>query len=195
MMSIRRKKAEMSEPQYEGGGWNNAMLSSMSPATRARILQADAEYEQEAARIERERAQRREELRGQAFRASVRAAVDRGEIVDMRRAMRDGGVGRTPAEVIEFASAQMDVEDERRAAEVRKAFNEFQSQYYLDTTAPSPAQKLEAEAGAARAAKNAETRRTRKAEARRKRKESDELDRRIVRFSRSVARLHDDGVL
>ena len=124
-------------PVYEGGGWNNSMLDGMSPATRARVLQADAEYDREVAVEERERKQRAEELRQRAFRASVQAALDRGELVDMRRAMRDGGVGRTPAEVIEHASAQMDMEDARRAAEVRKAFNEFRGQYYADTSAPS----------------------------------------------------------
>ena len=171
----------------------NSQLDKMSPSARARILQADGAYEQETARIERERAQRREELREQAFRASVQQALDRGELVDMR-AMRDGGVGRTPAEVIEHASAQMDMEDARRAAEVRKAFNEFRGQYYADTSAPS---QVELEAGAARAEadrRNEESARSRRVEARRKAKERREADRRTVALARSTYRLMGEGL-
>jgi hypothetical protein len=148
MRLTRRKRAEMSEPQYEGGGWNNSQLDNMSPSTRARVLQADAEYAKQAAIEERERKHRAEELREQAFRASVQAALERGELVDMKQAMRDGGVGRTPAEVIAYASRMMDIEDARLAAEQRKAFPEFQGQYYADTSAPT---QVELEAGAARA--------------------------------------------
>jgi hypothetical protein len=185
------------EPEYEGGGWGNSMLDRMSPATRARVMQADAEYERERAVEEREAKQRVDELRAQAFRASVQEALDRGELVDMRQAMRDGGVGRTPREAIEYASAQMDMEDARRAAEVRKAFNEFQGEYYADTSAPTP---VELEAGAARAdrdRRNEESARSRRVEARRRVKERrarEEETRRMIRADRRLRQMGFRGV-
>jgi hypothetical protein len=193
MMSIW-KRAEMPEPQYKGGGFGNSLLDGMSPSTRAQVMQADAEHERQAAAAERKAAVRREHLREQAFRASVQAALDRGELVDMRQAMRDGGVGRTPREAIEFASAQMDLEDARQEAEQRRVFETWRAeQFYGDV--PSPAEQVALEEGAARAERNAQIRRTRKAEARSKAKERRATDARTVALARSVARLHDDGVL
>jgi hypothetical protein len=186
-MMFRRRKAEMAEPQYEGGGFGNSLLDGMSPSTRAQVMQADAEYDRQAAAAEREAAVRRDRLREQAFRASVQAAWDRGELVDMRQAMRDGGVGRTPQEAIEYASAQMDFQDARQEAEQRRVFEKWRAeQFYGDV--PSAAETVALEEGAARAERNAEVRRTRTAEARKRRKESDELDRRIVRYAHSAIR-------
>jgi hypothetical protein len=186
-MMFRRRKAEMAEPQYEGGGFGNSLLDGMSPSTRAQVMQADAEYGRQVAAAEREAAVRREHLREQAFRASVRAAWDRGELVDMRQAMRDGGVGRTPQEAIEYASAQMDLADARQEAEQRRAFEKWRAgQFYGDV--PTPAETVALEEGAARAERNAQIRRTRTAEARKRRKESDDLDRRIVRYAHSAIR-------
>jgi hypothetical protein len=170
------------------GGWGDSLLDQMSPAMQARIAQADYEYEVQARKEQRHAERHRERMWEQATRASIQAALDRGEAVDLPQALRDGGVGRTPAEAVEYASAMMDVEDARLAAKVRKEFEQFQRGYYHDTSAPTPAETVALEEGAARAERNAEVRRTRKAEARKQRKESDELDRRIVRYAHSAIR-------
>jgi hypothetical protein len=188
MMSLRRKKAEMSEPQYEGGGWGNSLLDGMSPSMQARIAQADYEYDKQAKVEQREAERHRGRMWEQATRASIQAALDRGEAVDLPQALRDGGVGRTPQEAVEYCSRMMDIEDERLAAKVQREFQQFQQGYYHDTTAPTPAEKLEAGARAAEAERAAAHARSKRAEVRKRRKESDELDSRIVRFSRAAIR-------
>jgi hypothetical protein len=54
-------------------------------------------------------------------RASIELAQQRGELVDVRAAYRQCGVGRTHAEVVSYASALMDVEDAQRNARRRAA--------------------------------------------------------------------------
>jgi hypothetical protein len=44
----------------------------------------------------------------------------RGEAVNVRQAYRDGGVGRTHAEVISYAAALADLEDAKRTARWRQ---------------------------------------------------------------------------
>jgi hypothetical protein len=185
MLSIRRRKAEMAEPQYKGGGFGNSLLDGMSPATRAQVMQADAEYERAAAAAEREAAARRDRLREQGFRASVQAAWDRGELVDMRQAMRDGGVGRTVQEVIEHASVMMDVEDARQEAEQRRVFEKWRAErFYGDV--PSPAEKVELEeAGAARAEARREARHRVRSDARAARRQRAETAR-LIRADRQL---------
>jgi hypothetical protein len=145
------------------GGWNNSTLDGASPSMRARILQADAEYEAEAAREERARKQRAADQHERAVQASIAAALERGEVFDMRHALQHG-VGRTHREIIEHASAMQDVEDMREAARRRKAFEAFEQRFYGDNTAdmsaPTEAEVAEREQTAARA----EERRTKRRE-------------------------------
>jgi hypothetical protein len=153
----------MSGTVHFRGGWNNSTLDTASPSMRARIRAADAEYEREAAREQREREQRAAENHERAIHASIQQALERGEIFDMRHA-RQHGVGRTHAEIIEYASAMQDVEDMREAARRRKAFEAFEQRFYgdntADTSAPTEAEVAEAELIASRA----EERRTKRRE-------------------------------
>jgi hypothetical protein len=81
----------------------------------------------------------------------------------------------------------MDLADARQEAEQRRAFEKWRAgQFYGDV--PTPAETVALEEGAARAERNAQIRRTRTAEARKRRKESDDLDRRIVRYAHSAIR-------
>jgi hypothetical protein len=86
---------------------------------------ADAEYEAQAKRLERERAARAAEAHERAVWASVQAAEQRGEVVSARQ--RASGVARTHAEVIAEASARMDAEDRRLEARQRQEFRKWQS--------------------------------------------------------------------
>ncbi len=170
-----------------GGGWNNSQLDKMSPSARSRIDRADAEYEAEGRRLERERDQAREERHERAVQLSIQQALDAGEEFDMRRARREG-VGHTRQQMRERVIAACDREDAMQNAAMAKEFAAFQQQFYGDTSAPTPAEKVELEESTARAARNAEVRRNREVEARRKAKEQRELNQRIVRFSQSTIR-------
>jgi hypothetical protein len=128
-----------------GGGFGDAALSEMSPRLRARVQAADAEYAREVAKEERERAFLRDEEREAAIAASVIQAADRGEVFDLQEALQRG-IGRTPNEVIEYASAMADIQDMRVAAEKRKLFNEFEAGFSADMSAPTPAEVAEKEA-------------------------------------------------
>jgi len=132
----------MTDTLHYGAGWG-AADNMMSHAIRARVGAADAQYEREAAAQRRERAERIETAREQAIRASIEAALERGEVVDIREAIRNGGVGRTRAEIVAYASAQMDREDailRRQAAKQIAQVGErtFYEQHTGDTSAPAP---------------------------------------------------------
>jgi hypothetical protein len=83
-------------------------------------------------------------------------ADERGELFDMREAMRNGGVGRTKAEALAYYSAQSDWEDARQAGLMAKYVQDkCNADWYADTSAdmsaPSPAELAEQEQTAARA--------------------------------------------
>jgi hypothetical protein len=134
------------------------------------------------AREDAEAAFRRDEAREQAIVDSVRMAQDRGELVSVHQALRDGGVGRTPQQVVEWMSAQADLQDMREAAQRRKQLNAFEQSMYGDTTAPTPAQIADGEK-VARAQGVAHSRvAARKA-----------TDRRTMQLARSAVRLFGGG--
>jgi hypothetical protein len=171
----------MSGTVHFRGGWNNSTLDTASPSMRARILQADAEYEAEVAREERARKQRAADQHERAVQASIAAALERGEQVDMRRALQHG-VGRTHREIVEYASAQMDHEDMLAAARERAEFNRWKlaksASMSADMSAPTEAETAELEMTArsqARASRRVAERRA--------------TDRRTVALARSVNRL------
>ena len=116
----------MSATVYVNGGFNNSTLNGASPAHRQRVLDADREWERQVAVEERELAARKAQLQDQAMRASIQMALDRGEMVDMREALRNGGDGRTHRQIVEHMSAMADLEDAGRDARLRKEFAEFQ---------------------------------------------------------------------
>jgi hypothetical protein len=188
MRLTRRPVGCDSEPVYINGGFGaDALLEGMSPSMRAAVMVADAQFEAKGRRLEAERAQLRQERREAGIGQSIRAAQARGELVDMPKALRDGGVGRTPQEVVEYVSAQMDVEDARLAAQTRQAFNQWQSQFYIDTSAPTESDRVELEAGAARAEARREARGRVKAEARAARRQRAETARLIRADRRLIA--------
>jgi hypothetical protein len=176
----------MSGQVYMDGGFGNkATAEHGSPQLRARMARIDAEDERQAAVEEREREQRAADLHGRAIQASIAAALERGEDVDMRRAMQHG-VARTHQQVIAEASARMDYEDAVAAARERAEFNAWRlarsGELSADMSAPT---QLEVEEGA-RAAEHASALR---ASARSKRLEQGKADRRTVQLARSVRRL------
>jgi hypothetical protein len=134
-----------------GGGWGTS-YEQMSPSLRARCAVADAAYARQAAAEERARAEIAAVDEETRIRASIEMAIDRGEIFDVRQAYRDGGVGRTRAETVAWASAQSDWQDAREARLTAKQVeNLVNESLYGDTSAPSPAEVAEQEQTAARA--------------------------------------------
>ncbi|WP_270888626.1 hypothetical protein [Pedococcus sp. 5OH_020] len=142
-----------------GGGWNTD-YTRMSYSLRSQVESADRAFARETANAERERAARAAAFRDGAVRASIAAALDRGEHVDLRQAWADGGVGRTHAEVLAEASARMDLDDRRQAwrrAKEGAALSdaEWSEQNSADNSAPdtiSDEARERAEKRAARAA-------------------------------------------
>jgi hypothetical protein len=102
------------------GGWGS-LYEQMSDSLRARVAAADVDYERQAEREERARQARADAAYEANVRASIELAQQRGELVDVRAAYRQGGVGRTHAEVISYASALGDLEDAQRNARRRQA--------------------------------------------------------------------------
>lgn len=139
----------MSDVIQMGGGWGTA-IDRMSPTLAARMAAADREYERETQRQERERAERVEAMQARAIAASVELALDRGEVVNMREAYRDGGVGRTRGEFLSYVSAQQDIEDAKLRRRTAREVEQHGLQYYedmsADTSAPSESDKAEHQA-------------------------------------------------
>lgn len=148
---------------YMGGGFGGESLERLgaSESLRHRIAVADAEYQRQAARDEREMRQLRENAENDRIQLSIRMAQERGEVVDVQKAYRQGGVGRTHQEIIAHASAVQDYEDVRQRAEMERQGVATQD-VSIDTSAPQPvsaetaARNAEMDAGiqAARSARN-----------------------------------------
>lgn len=105
---------------YVQGGFDTD-YEGMSDSLRARIAAADYEHERQAQREEAARRARGEQAERDSIALSIRMAQDRGEVVSIRGAYRDGGVGRTPGEAISYASAVADLEDAKQTARWRQA--------------------------------------------------------------------------
>jgi hypothetical protein len=138
---------------FVAGGFGEASTSGMSDSLRIRS-EADDQLEAErAARADRRRAERAERLREVAVQASIAAAIDAGENVNLRQAMANGGVGHTPAEFIAARAVLMDAEDAHLEAQQAAEYRRWQAEHYAatsaDTSAPTAEQveasRLEAE--------------------------------------------------
>jgi hypothetical protein len=121
------------------GGFDGSLHSQMSPALLRAIAESDA-AEQREARVEREKKQRVEALAENSFRAGVEQAIATGH--DPHLAITKGtGVGRTPAESLQYFAALSDAEDARLAVRQRLAYSRWeQAQAELasgDLTAPT----------------------------------------------------------
>jgi hypothetical protein len=147
----------MSDTIKYGAEWSSdASRDRMSPALQARCAAADAMYDRQSAAEHREQAERLAARREVDVMLSIRQAQDRGELVDIRKALKDGGVGHTPAEFIALASARSDFEDAqergREQARIRKFLADGDGSW-ADTSAPTPAEAEEREVMVARAEK------------------------------------------
>jgi hypothetical protein len=141
---------------YLSGGWGDTRDDRLSPQLAKRMAQEDARDAREARQAEQVRRELQARREQENITASIQLAFERGEDVDVRRAYADGGVGRTPREAIEYASALGDVDDMREAARQQAAYRKWQLEQSADTSAdtsaPTAAQKFETEQMAARAA-------------------------------------------
>jgi hypothetical protein len=141
---------------FVGGGFNGAARAGMSDALALRCAMADASFDRQAVREERARAELAAVDEETRVKASIEMAIDRGEIFNVRQAYRDGGVGRTRAETVAYASSRMDWEDARQAGlQAKWVQDKCNAEWYGDTSAdmsaPTPAAVEEAEQTAARA--------------------------------------------
>lgn len=136
-------------------GWGGATLSGASDSLRARVAAADAQLAREDAKLAREREILRSQWQEDAIVGSIRAAIERGETVDMHAAIRDGGVGRTRAEALAYYSAVGDLEDAREAARLRKQFHGWAPDAVSDALSADTSAHISVERGAARAAEAA----------------------------------------
>jgi hypothetical protein len=81
----------MSEDVQVRSGWGDTRAERISAPTLQRIAAADREQARADALAERDRQLMREQAAADAFRASVEAAVERGESIDPRQAHRTAG--------------------------------------------------------------------------------------------------------
>lgn len=137
----------MSDVIRMGGGWGTA-IDRMSPTTRARVEAADREYERQSREEDRERAARAAIAEEDRIRASIEMALNRGEVVDIRQAWANGGVGRTRAEALAFYSAQQDIEDARMRRQAQREIARigeltYYEQMSADMSAPTESEKAE----------------------------------------------------
>ena len=145
---------ELNGTVYMGGGFGGATRATMSDSLAARCAVADAQYAAESAHEQRVKAELAAvDETGASITASILQAQDRGELVDMQQALRDGGVGRTRQEAIAWMSAQADLGDARMAGLARRVERRLNEQCYGDMTAPSPAEVAEEQARADRRAR------------------------------------------
>lgn len=141
------RKTKDSEPDYKSGGFGAGRASLRSDTLRARMQELDAREDQLGRVAEAERRQRAEAQQESNMMASIQLAYDRGELVDMRQALADGGIGRTRGEAIAQASAQMDHEDRRIEAREQAEFRKWRAERAEgtsgDMTAPTAAEAAE----------------------------------------------------
>jgi hypothetical protein len=171
----------MSDTIQYGAEWSSAASRErMSPGLQARCAAADFEYERQSAAEARERAARLAQRQEADVVLSIRMAQERGELVDVRKALRDGGVGHTRREFVEMAAARMDLEDAQERGREQARIRKFLAgeDDYGDSTAPTAAEVVEGEIIAARSA-----------EFRAKRAERGK----ILRQSRALARMDRDS--
>jgi hypothetical protein len=142
------------------GGFGDSLRSQMSPATQARIAEAEAVEAYEAAKAERERsvrAQAWQERQEEAARQSaIREALEAGEDASPR-ALRGERLGHTTSEFIALMSARQDVEDAQLEAAKRQAMRRWEASYDAgmsgDVSAPTALQLEEGHQTQQRAAR------------------------------------------
>jgi hypothetical protein len=135
-----------------GGGFHGSDgPPHASDSFRAALAEADQEYARAAAVAEAEREVRRALWEEDRVTLSVRMAQERGEVVSVREAYRNGGVAHSHADVIAYAGAAMDREDAQLEAEARRRARAIEKRlaaevqaeregHYADTSAPTPLQ-------------------------------------------------------
>jgi hypothetical protein len=142
---------------YRGGGFADSRDDRLPESVAIRAEVADESDQREREREEQVRRVRVRELEESNIRASIVAAQQRGEWVNLRQAWADGGVGRTRSEALEYFVAQQEAEDARAEWQERKEFEQWrrdrQEGSYADVTAPTEAEVAEREQTAARARK------------------------------------------
>jgi hypothetical protein len=137
-----------------GGGWHGDVDTVhraapwMSDQLARDLARCEAFERQDAARAEQERQRRVAELAEVAQRSAAVLAEQRGEWVSPRDALRSW-FGRTPGEAKAYAVAQMDLEDARQMALLRRAHpawtdDAIHQAYSADMTAPTPDELAEA---------------------------------------------------
>lgn len=121
-------------------GWGDTRGDRISGPTMGRLAAAEAAEQREQARAERSQSLARAEWQSRSEAASIAAALDRGELFDMRQALAQGGVGRTRAEALSYFSAEQDRQDAQAAARQQAAFRRWQAEQaaaeQADTSAP-----------------------------------------------------------
>jgi hypothetical protein len=156
----------MSGTVFVGGGFGGATRDGMSEALSRRCAMADHAFDRQSAVEERARTELAAIDEETRIRLSIEQAIDRGEVFDVRSAYRNGGIGRTRAETVAYASSRMDWEDARQAGmQAKWVQDKCNAEWYgdtsADTSAPSPAEVAEQETMAARAEKYRAKRRDR----------------------------------
>lgn len=164
------------------GGFADSRHERLSPQLAARMAAQDAGEAASAAQQARELAEEKARHQDIVASESIRAAINRGEDLDILQAIRDGGVGHTRGEFIAQASARQDVEDARVAHAERREFEAWRlgrsADASADTGTKDPVEQAEGEVLAARAASY-----------RQKRKERS----RLLTQARTLARMDRDG--
>jgi hypothetical protein len=123
------------------GGFGGSIRSMMSPGLQRRLAEQEAAEAKEGREQERERALRAEVHHEASIQAAIAQALEQGQEFNPRM-LRGEGLGRTVSESLAYYSAVADAEDRRRAAQARRAFNEWQARHNelhsADMSAPSP---------------------------------------------------------
>jgi hypothetical protein len=129
------------------GGWADTRHERVSAPTLQRLADAEAQQARADAVAARERELAAEAWRSSQEAASIVLAAERGEPLDLRQALAQGGVGRTRAEALAYYSAVQDAEDAqvaaRQAAEFRRWQQAQQADNSADTTVPAARQLTE----------------------------------------------------
>jgi hypothetical protein len=89
------------------------------------MAEADREYERQSREEERSRQLRRQAWEEASIAASISLAMDRGEQVDVHRAITGGGIGRTVGEAISFYAALSDAQDAQASARAQIAYRKW----------------------------------------------------------------------
>jgi hypothetical protein len=135
-------------PVYERGGFGDSRASRLSEGLEVRAAAEQQMFDEAAAKAERERTRRAELFQERALQSAIAQAMEAGEHVNPRQAMRGLGIGHTPREFIQMRSAVMDREDAHLELVAHAAFVKWQREQAADMSGDTSAPTKEAlEAG------------------------------------------------